>query len=128
KTADVSVVVLVPGMGDDIQAIKAGIRKMGDVFVIKKADREGALRTEKELESLLSIGHREDGWSPPIVKTVATTDMGTADLARAILSYQQFLGERPERDAVRRARIAEQRVLEIVRERLVRDALDALGG
>ncbi len=54
KTADVSVVVLVPGMGDDIQAIKAGIMEIGDVFVINKADREGVLRTEKELEALLS--------------------------------------------------------------------------
>jgi LAO/AO transport system kinase len=53
KTADVSVVVLVPGMGDDIQAIKAGIMEIGDVFVINKADREGVLRTEKELEALL---------------------------------------------------------------------------
>src|SRR5207247_10770134 len=68
KTADVSVVVLVPGMGDDIQAIKAGIMEIGDVFVINKADREGVLRTQKELESLLSLAHRPDMWNPPIVK------------------------------------------------------------
>src|SRR5205085_3689614 len=74
KTAAVSVVVLVPGMGDDIQAIKAGIMEIGDVFAINKADREGVLRTEKELETLLTTGHRDDGWYPPIVKTVATSD------------------------------------------------------
>src|SRR5207248_2227288 len=90
KTADVSVVVLVPGMGDDIQAIKAGIMEIGDVFVINKADREGVLRTEKELEALLSLAERRDGWSPPIVKTVATESSGTEDLAAAIESYREF--------------------------------------
>src|SRR5215203_4870983 len=62
KTADFSVVVLVPGMGDDIQAIKAGIMEIGDVFVINKADREGVLRTQKELDALLSLAHRPDMW------------------------------------------------------------------
>ncbi|MDH3494173.1 MAG: methylmalonyl Co-A mutase-associated GTPase MeaB, partial [Acidobacteriota bacterium] len=76
KTADVSVVVLVPGMGDDIQAIKAGIMEIGDVFVINKADREGVIRAEKELEALLSLAHRNDFWDPPIVKTVATESKG----------------------------------------------------
>jgi len=72
KAADVSIVVLVPGMGDDIQAIKAGIMEIGDIFVINKADRDGVYATEKELESLLSLSSREDGWHPAIVKTVAT--------------------------------------------------------
>src|SRR5437870_5316149 len=76
KAADVSVVVLVPGMGDDIQAIKAGIMEIGDVFVINKADREGVLRTQKELETLLSLAHCPDMWDPPIVKTVATENRG----------------------------------------------------
>src|ERR1043165_235305 len=79
KTADVSVVVLVPGMGDDIQAIKAGIMEIGDVFVINKADRDGVLRTEKELEALLSLAHRPDMWSPPIVKTIATENKGVEE-------------------------------------------------
>src|SRR6202165_1947884 len=64
KAADVSVVVLVPGMGDDIQAIKAGIMEIGDIFVINKADRDGVYATEKELELLLSLSPREDGWRP----------------------------------------------------------------
>src|SRR5215211_3209958 len=90
KTADVSVVVLVPGMGDDIQAIKAGIMEIGDVFVINKADREGVLRTQKELESLLSLAHRPDFWNPPIVKTIATENKGIEDLSSAIESYRGF--------------------------------------
>ena len=81
KTADVSVVVLVPGMGDDIQAIKAGIMEIGDVFVINKADRDGVLRTEKELEALLSLATRADGWTPPIVKTVAIENKGIEELS-----------------------------------------------
>src|SRR4029079_917065 len=68
KTADVCVVVLVPGMGDDVQTMKAGIMEIGDVLVINKADREGVLRTEKELQALLSLATRADEWQPPIVK------------------------------------------------------------
>src|ERR671910_1405656 len=95
KAADVSVVVLVPGMGDDIQAIKAGIMEIGDIFVINKADREGVYATEKELESLLSLASRDDGWDPPIVKTVATENSGTGELAQAIESFcQAQLGAR----------------------------------
>src|ERR687887_903569 len=90
KTADVSVVVLVPGMGDDIQAIKAGIMEIGDIFVINKADKEGVYATEKELESLLSLASRADGWDPPIVKTVATENKGIEELAAAIASYREF--------------------------------------
>src|SRR3989449_6205235 len=70
KAADISVVVLVPGMGDDIQAIKAGIMEIGDVFVINKADREGVLQTERELIALLEMSARPDGWHPPIGRTV----------------------------------------------------------
>src|SRR6266496_2987003 len=84
KAADVSVVVLVPGMGDEIQAIKAGIMEIGDVFVINKADREGVFVTEKEVEALLSLATRQDGWQPPIVKTIATESKGIEELAGAI--------------------------------------------
>src|SRR3954464_14552072 len=90
KTADVSVVVLVPGMGHDIQAIKAGIMEIGDVFVINKADRDGVLRTERELEQLLSLATRPDDWHPPIIKTVATENKGVEDLAAAIESFSEF--------------------------------------
>src|SRR5262249_19651222 len=76
KTADMSVVVLVPGMGDDIQAIKAGIMEIGDIFVINKADREGAQRTERELIALLEMSERIDEWTPPIVRTVAIQNKG----------------------------------------------------
>lgn len=122
KTADVSVVVLVPGMGDDIQAIKAGIMEIGDVFVINKADREGVLRTQKELEALLTLAHRPDMWNPPIVKTIATESKGIDDLAMAIACYLEFQsGEAMSND--RRRAIARWRLLELLQERLLRDHL-----
>ncbi|HTG14858.1 MAG TPA: methylmalonyl Co-A mutase-associated GTPase MeaB [Blastocatellia bacterium] len=123
KTATVTVVVLVPGMGDDIQAIKAGIMEIGDVFAINKADREGVLRTEREIESLLSISERPDGWRPPIVKTIATEDKGLDALAQAIAGYAEFVASRSENFDGRRAIIAEHRIIEILRDRLLRVAL-----
>ncbi len=126
KTADVSVVVLVPGMGDDIQAIKAGIMEIGDVFVINKADREGVLRTEKELESLLSLAHRADMWNPPIVKTVATENKGLDALAAAIEAYGDFQKSGDENRA-RRTSIARWRILELLRENLLARALGGAG-
>src|SRR5687768_4021135 len=126
KTADVSVVVLVPGMGDDIQAIKAGIMEIGDVFVINKADREGVLRTQKELESLLSLAHRPDMWNPPIVKTIATEGKGIEDLSAAIESFAEFL-KSGVADSERKRSIAKWRLLELLRERLVSDFIGSNG-
>jgi len=124
KAADISVVVLVPGMGDDIQAIKAGIMEIGDVFVINKADREGVLTTEKELEALLSLAAREDSWDPPIVKTVATESKGIQELAAAIEKYRAFHLQTKAGDGRRRA-IARWRILELLRERLVAQTLES---
>ena len=121
KTADVSVVVLVPGMGDDIQAIKAGIMEIGDVFAINKADREGVIRTRKELESLLSLAHRPDMWHPPIVQTIATENKGIDDLAAAVEKYKEYVSS-AEPSLERRRSIAKWRLTEILQERL----LDAL--
>jgi LAO/AO transport system kinase len=122
KTADVSVVVLVPGMGDDIQAIKAGIMEIGDVFVINKADRDGVLRTEKELEALLSLATRADGWMPPIVKTVATENKGIEELSASIASYSEFQSA-AESSRARRESIARWRLLELLGERLLAQTL-----
>lgn len=126
KAADISVVVLVPGMGDDIQAIKAGIMEIGDVFVINKADRDGVLRTQKELELLLSLAHRPDMWHPPIVRTVATESKGIEELSEAIKSYIEFIAE-DESNLVRKVSIAKWRLLELLQERLLRDLLNSDG-
>jgi LAO/AO transport system kinase len=126
KTADVSVVVLVPGMGDDIQAIKAGIMEIGDVFVINKADREGVLRTQKELEALLNLAHRPDMWNPPIVKTIATESKGIEDLSAAISSYLEFQRS-GDKNKERRTAIARWRLTELLQERLLSDLLNKNG-
>ncbi|HZF39134.1 MAG TPA: methylmalonyl Co-A mutase-associated GTPase MeaB [Blastocatellia bacterium] len=123
KAADVCVVVLVPGMGDDVQTMKAGIMEIGDVLVINKADREGVLRTEKELEALLTFATRTDEWQPPIVKTVAIESKGIEDLAAAIDRCREF--GKGSSSNERRQAIARWRILELLRERLVSEALKA---
>ena len=124
KAADVTVVVLVPGMGDGVQAMKAGIMEIGDVFAINKADRDGVLRTERELEMLLSISERPDGWTPPIARTVATENSGTDGLAAAITDYQRFMASQGDRTVGRRAKVAEHRIVELLRDRLLKVAMN----
>src|SRR3984957_7527477 len=87
KLADVTVVVLVPGMGDDVQAIKAGIMEIADVFVINKADQPGADRLQREILALQSLSTRQDGWVPPIIHTVATDGRGVSETRFAIRSF-----------------------------------------
>jgi LAO/AO transport system kinase len=91
RLADVTVVILVPGMGDDVQTIKAGIMEIADIFVINKSDRDGAERVEREIRALQSLATRNDGWTPPIVKTVASEGAGVAALAKAIGEYESYL-------------------------------------
>ncbi|HEY6765263.1 MAG TPA: methylmalonyl Co-A mutase-associated GTPase MeaB, partial [Candidatus Sulfotelmatobacter sp.] len=91
RLADVTVVILVPGMGDDVQTIKAGIMEIADIFVINKSDRDGAERVEREIRSLQSLAMRHDGWTPPIIKTVASDGAGVKELDAAIRDYESFL-------------------------------------
>jgi LAO/AO transport system kinase len=91
RLADITVVILVTGMGDDVQTIKAGIMEIADIFVINKSDREGAERVEREIRALQSLALRDDRWTPPIVKTVATEGTGIDDLADAIAGYETYL-------------------------------------
>ncbi len=123
KTADVCVVVLVPGMGDDVQAMKAGIMEIGDIFAINKADREGVLRTEKDVEALLSLSMREDGWQPPIVKTIAIENKGIELLASAIDQCRESQ-QKTDANGARRQAIARWRILELLSERLLAQALN----
>jgi LAO/AO transport system kinase len=90
RTAHTSVVVTVPGLGDDIQAIKAGILEIGDVFVVNKADRPDADRAARDLETMIGMNHRDD-WSPPVVKTVAQKQEGIADLVARIEEHRHYL-------------------------------------
>jgi LAO/AO transport system kinase len=87
KLADVTVVVLVPGMGDDVQAIKAGIMEIADVFVINKSDQPGADRLEREIKAIQSLSTRKDGWVPPVVSTVASEGNGITETLTAVRSF-----------------------------------------
>jgi LAO/AO transport system kinase len=94
RLADVTVVILVPGMGDDVQTIKAGIMEIADIFVINKSDREGADRVEREIRAMQTLAIRRDEWMPPIVKTVATDGTGIPELVKTIASYRQYLEDK----------------------------------
>jgi len=124
KLADVSVVVLVPGMGDDIQALKAGIMEIGDIFVINKSDRPGVEKMERAILALLSLAHRADGWIPPIVKTAATEGRGIEDLKTQIDAYAVRFGN-SDQNLVRRREAARHQLVGLLRERLLQDALDS---
>ena len=100
--------------------------EIGDVFVINKSDREGVLRTEKELEALLSLAHRYDFWHPPIVKTVATENKGIDELSEAIKAYSEFQMQ-GEKSLKRRTAIAKWRLLELLREKLLKNVLEKEG-
>src|SRR5690349_10094325 len=91
RLADITIVILVPGMGDDVQTIKAGIMEIADIFVINKSDREGADRVEREIRALQSLAIRSDHWTPPVVKTVASEGAGIAELASTMERYESYL-------------------------------------
>jgi len=91
RAAHTSVVVAVPGMGDEIQAIKAGVMEIGDLFVVNKADRESADKTVMEIEMMLHLGKATEGWQPKVLKTVAVRSEGVGELTEAILEHQAFL-------------------------------------
>jgi len=118
RLADVTVVILVPGMGDDVQTIKAGIMEIADIFVINKSDREGADRVEREIRSMQSLAIRSDKWTPPIIKTVAMDGRGIPELAAAIVNYEQFL---EQKDLLLKKKISSwrERLIEMLRDGLL---------
>ncbi|HEX4868427.1 MAG TPA: methylmalonyl Co-A mutase-associated GTPase MeaB [Acidimicrobiales bacterium] len=118
--ADTTVVVVNPGWGDAVQANKAGLLEIADVFVINKADRPGAAETRRDLDRMLDLSARE-GWRPPIVSTVATTGEGVADLWQAIVAHRAHQEASGELDRRRRANVAgelEEIMAALVRQRV----------
>jgi LAO/AO transport system kinase len=114
RTADISIVVLVPGTGDDVQALKAGIMEIADIFVVNKADREGADRLVSAVEANLALhAYRAGEWRPPIIKTVATSGDGVPQLVEAIDAFRAGTAAPDSRRDRRRAR-AEHRLRELV--------------
>jgi len=117
RLAEVTILILVPGMGDDVQTIKAGIMEIADIFVINKSDRDGAENVEREIRTLQSLAIRSDGWTPPIVKTVASEGTGIAELADAVSKYEMYLKEK---------NLALNKSVENWQERLIEMLRDAL--
>jgi LAO/AO transport system kinase len=127
RLADCVAVVLVPGMGDDIQNLKAGLMEIGDIFVLNKSDREGADRLEQELHAMLSLVMPRDGWHPPVIRTVATDGKGIDVLAAAIGKFRAHFESSGER---RRKHVEhwKARLIELVESRLLQRALGGAGG
>ena len=122
RTVQTNLVVLVPGMGDDIQAIKAGIMEIGDVFVVNKADRPGADKTVTEVTMMMSLVEEHGDWVPPIVKTVASKNQGIEELDAAIAQHFDYLVSSGELDRRNRERVRiriETQLKEKFMERLI---------
>jgi LAO/AO transport system kinase len=122
RLADCTIVVLVPGMGDDVQSLKAGLMEIADIFVINKSDREGAGRFEEQLSAILQLVPERDGWRPAIVRTVATENQGVVELARQIAVFREHVNKAQDRPA-RELAYWKEWLLRLVETRLVERVL-----
>ncbi len=122
RLADCIVVVMVPGLGDDIQNMKAGLMEIADIFVLNKSDREGADRLEQQLHAMLQLAPEREGWRPPVVRTVATENKGIDALAKAIAEFRERFATSKQR---REKKIEnwKQRLMEMLETRLLERAL-----
>src|SRR5215831_745539 len=127
RLADCVLVVLVPGLGDDIQNMKAGLMEIGDVFVLNKCDREGADRLEEQLHAMLSLVMPRDGWQPPVIRTIATENQGIEALAAAIAKFRAHFEAGSERSR-KHAEHWRNRLLELLEARILDRVLHAAGG
>ena len=127
RLADCVLVVLVPGMGDDIQNMKAGLMEIGDIFVLNKADREGADRLEQQLLAMLSLVMPRDGWHPPVVRTVATENKGIDELAETVAKFQKHFEASGERQR-KHLEHWKNRLIELLESRMLERVLGDADG
>jgi LAO/AO transport system kinase len=132
QNAHTTVLVTIPGMGDDIQAIKAGLMEIGDIIVVNKADREGAAKAVREMRFMLHMSmerHLDSNWEQPIVETVANADRGIAELYEAILRHWDHLRDHSHQElqSVERSRIRKQ-VLDLLNENIMQRVMDEIDG
>ncbi len=116
RLADVTVLLLAPGMGDDIQTFKAGVMEIADIFVVNKSDRPGADRVVQEVTAMLSIAPRTEGWQPPVVQTIATSGEGVAEVHKALEQFRAF-GDQTALKRERQRAHLRSRLLELLRQR-----------
>jgi LAO/AO transport system kinase len=130
RAADLSILVLVPGLGDDVQALKAGIMEIGDIFALNKSDRPGATELRRQVEFFLSLAVRKDGWQPSVVQTIAINGQGIDQLHQEILKYRDQYWNSDSRQR-KKAEAVRARLLEMLSEhllaRLVQDEQAATG-
>jgi LAO/AO transport system kinase len=127
RLADCVLVVLVPGLGDDIQNMKAGLMEIGDIFVLNKADREGSDRLEEQLHAMLSLVMPRDGWHPPVIRTVATENRGVEELATTVEKFRKHFessGQRREKHI----ELWQNRLIEMLESRLLEKVLSGKEG
>jgi LAO/AO transport system kinase len=127
RLADCTLVLLVPGMGDDVQNMKAGLMEIADIFVLNKSDRDGVERLEAELEAMLQLAPERDGWKPAIVRTVATENKGVEELALAIGRFRESFSNSPERQK-RKIDHWKSRLLALAGEAFLRRAVAGADG
>jgi LAO/AO transport system kinase len=119
RLADITVVILVPGMGDDVQSLKAGIMEVADIFVVNKSDRDGADNVEREVRAMQSLAAEHGSWIPPVVRTIATTGAGIEELEHAVDQFWSFLAQEGRLTARREAHWR-ARVMDMMRHELLR--------
>jgi LAO/AO transport system kinase len=127
RLADCVLVILVPGMGDDIQNMKAGLMEIGDIFVLNKSDREGADRLEQQLHAMLSLVMPRDGWHPPVVRTVASENKGVDALAVTIAKFRKHFEASGERQR-KHVEHWKARLMDLLESRLLHKALGGAAG
>src|SRR6201997_3761723 len=127
RLADCVLVVMVPGLGDDIQNMKAGLMEIGDIFVLNKADREGADRLEEQLHAMLSLVMPRDGWHPPVIRTVATENRGVDELAATVDKFRKHFESSAERKK-KHVEHWENRLIEMLESRLLEKVLGGKEG
>ena len=122
KNCDTTIMVMVPGLGDDIQAIKAGVMEIGDVFAVNKADRDGAARTAREIEMMLDF-NKTLAWRPPVKMVVATENKGVDELMEAIEAHRSYMMTSGALNT-RRIQNAKSEVVSLIKERIEQSILD----
>lgn len=130
RSAHTTVIVVVPGMGDDVQAIKAGILEAGDIFLINKADREGAEKTASDLRLMIDMDqekHRKGAWKPPILKAQAVFDKGIAELLEEIYKHGKYLCESADgmKLARKKERVREE-LSDMIKNRIIEEVINSI--
>ncbi|HHW02773.1 MAG TPA: methylmalonyl Co-A mutase-associated GTPase MeaB [Thermoanaerobacterales bacterium] len=122
KLADIVLLVMVPGMGDDVQAIKAGIMEIGDIFVVNKSDKDGADRLVTEIEMTLDLGSSKNSWKPPVIKTIATENYGIVELSENIEKVLKHMMQDDLLNVKRKSRI-KQEIISLLTETLIENII-----